>query len=112
MPLYDSEWEKGKCGFKLIQYMSLAKPVVASPVGANIGIVIHGENGYLAKNTDEWRSYLAMLIRDRTLREQMGKRSHELVESKFSFDEASRLWLSIVLRDENSISTFKQAITC
>ena len=35
MPLTDSDWERGKCGYKLIQYMACGLPVVASAVGAN-----------------------------------------------------------------------------
>ena len=47
MPLPDSPWERGKCGFKLIQYMAAGLPVVASPVGVNDRIVSPGV-GYLA----------------------------------------------------------------
>src|SRR5258707_10561823 len=34
MPLPDLPWERGKCGYKLIQYMASGLPVVASPIGA------------------------------------------------------------------------------
>ena len=47
MPLEDSPWECGKCGYKLIQYMACGLPVVASPVGVNRQIVEHGANGFL-----------------------------------------------------------------
>ena len=48
MPLPDDPWTRGKCGFKLIQYMASGLPTIASPVGVNTELVKHGETGYLA----------------------------------------------------------------
>jgi len=72
MPLGDSEWEKGKCGFKLIQYMGLGVPVVASPVGVNCTIVNSGENGFVANDISQWIFSLEALITDSDLRHQLG----------------------------------------
>ena len=72
MPLLDSPWERGKCGYKLIQYMACGLPVVASPVGVNCEIVSNGENGYLAGTDRAWVDALGMLLRDSMLRQQMG----------------------------------------
>ena len=58
MPLSDNSWEKGKCGFKIIQYFACGIPVVASPVGANNQIVEHGKNGFLANTKEEWIEYI------------------------------------------------------
>lgn len=54
MPLTNNNWDKGKCGFKIIQYLASKIPVVASPVGVNSNIIQHGVNGYLASTKDEW----------------------------------------------------------
>ena len=54
MPLPDQHWERGKCGFKIIQYMASKIPVIASPVGVNSTIIKEGVNGYLASTTSDW----------------------------------------------------------
>jgi glycosyltransferase involved in cell wall biosynthesis len=62
MPLTDSPWERGKCGYKLIQYMACGIPVIASPIGVNQEIVLPGKNGFLAKTEKDWKQYLEKLI--------------------------------------------------
>lgn len=84
MPLTDSLWERGKCGFKLIQYMGCALPVVASPVGINCKIVTDDINGYLAKTEDEWFNALYKLITNRKKRIMLGRQGRDLVESEYS----------------------------
>jgi len=73
MPLKDDAWSKGKCGFKLIQYMSCKKPVIASPVGVNTIIVDEGVNGFLASTDEEWYSAFEQLYNDETLRHVMAE---------------------------------------
>lgn len=84
MPLSDTPWERGKCGYKLIQYMACGKPVVASPVGVNNEIVHHGVNGYLANTESEWCVALDELCRDAVLRERMGAEGRTIMEQKYS----------------------------
>ena len=84
MPLSDSPWARGKCGYKLIQYMACGLPVVASPVGVNADIVEHGVNGFLATTDDEWRQALTTLLRDPDLRQQMGAAGRRKVEAEYS----------------------------
>ena len=92
MPLPDDPYERGKCGYKLIQYMACGKPVVASPVGVNAEIVRHGDNGFLATTVDEWIDALSRLIADSELRSCMGQEGRALVESDYSLQvQAPRL---------------------
>jgi len=84
MPLPDSPWERGKCGFKLIQYMSCNIPVIGSPVGVNREIIINGVNGFQANSTDEWIKYIRLLKDDRDLGLKMGKMGRKLIEDKYS----------------------------
>lgn len=60
MPLKNTEFNKGKCGFKLIQYLNMKKPVIASDVGINSKIV--GNNGFIAYNEDDWREKMEKLL--------------------------------------------------
>jgi glycosyltransferase involved in cell wall biosynthesis len=84
MPLPDEPWERGKCGFKLIQYMACSLPVVASPVGVNNDIVEHGYNGYLASGRADWAHFLSLLLENDKLRYEMGKRGREKAEREYS----------------------------
>jgi glycosyltransferase involved in cell wall biosynthesis len=84
MPLLDTDWERGKCGYKLIQYMAVGLPIVASPIGINEEIIVHGQNGYLATSTDEWTDYLETLIQNSALGTDMGKIGRKIVEDKYS----------------------------
>lgn len=86
MPLFDNEFERAKGGFKLFQYMSAGKPVLASPVGINKDIVLPGENGFLCKSEKEWYTSFCDLMDDEILREKMGKRGRELMLEKYGLD--------------------------
>lgn len=92
MPLPDEPWERGKCGYKLIQYMATELPVVASPVGVNTEIVQDGVNGYLARSEDDWEDRLEKLIVDRDLRARLGSAGRARVEETYSLQaQAPRL---------------------
>ncbi|MFU8865536.1 MAG: glycosyltransferase family 4 protein [Rhodobacterales bacterium] len=84
MPLPDTPWARGKCGYKLIQYMACGIPVVASPVGVNSDIVEHGVNGFLARTDAEWRDAVETLLSDPDLRMRMGAAGRRKVEERYS----------------------------
>lgn len=78
MPLSDDEWCRGKCAFKLIQYMAYGKPVVASNVGANKAAITEGVNGFLVNSEQEWIESLDRLVSDKALRQRMGVESRRI----------------------------------
>ena len=84
MPLLDDPFERGKCGYKLVQYMACGLPVVASPVGVNCQLIEHGVNGFLAETTEEWEDALRILIADKELRQRMGLAGRKKVEEHFT----------------------------
>ncbi len=96
MPLIDDEFERGKCGLKLIQYMAAGLPVVTSPVGENPVIVQHGVNGFLATTEQQWLERLGALIRDAKLRESMGRRGRQIAEQGYSLQYGLQCWQKIL----------------
>lgn len=99
MPLPDDEWVRGKCGLKLLQYMSMAIPSVASRLGANSEIVEEGRDGFLASGLEEWTEKLSSLIEDAPLRKKMGEEARAKVLEKYSLQRMAPR-LARVLKDE------------
>lgn len=92
MPLPDGPWERGKCGYKLIQYMAAGKAVVASPVGVNVEIVQGWQCGELANDPTQWNDALSGLLMDPARRRALGQRGRQAVEMHYSLQaQAPRL---------------------
>lgn len=101
MPLSDSPWERGKCGYKLIQYMGCGLPVVASPVGVNRDVVLEGESGFLAQEPTDWVDRLGRLLADAQLRHTMGQRGRQRVEQDYCVQQVAPRLIRL-LRDAGS----------
>jgi len=87
MPLFaDEAWDRYKCGLKLIQYMAVGLPAVASPVGVNAEIVVPGENGYLAASDADWTETLGRLAESSGLRRELGARARQTVAAEYSIE--------------------------
>lgn len=97
MPLTDTVWSRGKCAYKLIQYMAVGLPVVASPVGMNREVVQNGVNGFLAETADEWMAALRQLADDPDLRRRMGEAGRCMVAERYCLASAQPI-LAAALR--------------
>ena len=86
MPLKDSHFNRGKCGFKLIQYGGIGIPSVASDVGFNNKVIDNEKTGFLVGNEREWIDCLSKLIDDSNLRKKMGEDAYEKVSNAYSID--------------------------
>lgn len=95
MPLKEDIWSEGKCGFKLIQYMALGIPAVASPVGVNKTIIEHGVNGYLCQTDEEWIACLTELLQDEQKRITFGERGRKKIEQEYSVAANTANFLSL-----------------
>lgn len=95
MPLTDDPWAKGKCGLKALQYMAMAIPTVASPVGVNTAIIDHGVTGYLCETPEAWLMHLRKLILEVDLRRQLGDAGRRKVVANYSTVSNRSTFLSL-----------------
>lgn len=86
MPLTDDKWSRGKCSFKMLQYMAAGLPVVVSPVGMNESVLQKGRCGFAAITPDEWYTALELLYKDRSLQMELGQKGRKIVEQFYNAD--------------------------
>lgn len=95
MPLMKTEWTRGKCALKALQYMACGIPCVATPYGAVRDIIRHEENGLFADSDEEWRLALYRL-QDPELRRKLGAAGRATVEQQFSLKSAAPRMFSLL----------------
>ena len=95
MPLTDDPWSRGKCGFKLLQYMAVGIPAVCSPVGVNKEIVIDGINGFWADSEYEWIDRVGNLIQNHQLRTEFGIQARKTVIERYSIEVNSKKMIDL-----------------
>jgi glycosyltransferase involved in cell wall biosynthesis len=84
LPLPLTEWTPHKFYLKLVQYMALGIPPVATPLGANTSVITDGENGFFARDEREWITTLERLIEDPELRERVGAQAAADAKSRYT----------------------------
>lgn len=84
MPLEDSPWARGKCSFKMLQYMACGLPVVVSPVGMNADVLKMGQIGHAAASKEDWVTGLLQLVEDDAARARMGGNGRRIAVTEFS----------------------------
>lgn len=97
MPMPDTQWSRGKCGFKLLTYLACGLPAVASPYGMNRE-VIGGGGAFAAETVDDWTELLLMLLRDPAQARFCGVAGRANVESSYSTVQLAPV-LAAALRD-------------
>ena len=96
MPLWDSVWTRGKCGYKILQYMGVGTPVVASDVGVNSQIITHGENGFIARTQDDWVERISELLSNVDVRRRLGGNGRKLVERCYSHTDFIKSYVNLL----------------
>src|SRR5262249_13055226 len=86
MPLPDTEWCRGKCAFKAIQYMASGVAAVASPVGITPDIIQNDVNGLLASSTEQWFEALKLLVDHADVRVLLSQAARRTIEASYSLE--------------------------
>jgi len=85
MPLLDTEWNRGKCAFKAIEYMACGVVPIVSPIGENVFLVQDGENGFLAKTAEDWTEKIKNLYENKECLQLVGRKAQLTIKNNYSF---------------------------
>lgn len=94
MPLEQNEYNKGKCGFKLIQYVNMKKPIVGTPIGVNSEIL--AGNGITANSEQEWEEAIEKLLYNREIYNKCVEHIEYDLFKKYNFDNSANQLIDIL----------------
>jgi glycosyltransferase involved in cell wall biosynthesis len=97
-PLPDDPWTRGKCGLKLLLYMSLGLPAVASRVGVHPEILRDGAAGRLAGSAEEFVAAVDALLADGHERRRVGAAARAEVQARYSLDAVAPKLAELLVR--------------
>jgi L-malate glycosyltransferase len=95
-PIHMDEWSLGKGGLKMMQYMAIGVPGVATNYGTAQHIIDHGSNGYLVSKDHEWVDVLKLLIDNEKLRSKIGAQAFHDLKKNYSYNAVKDLYLKIL----------------
>lgn len=96
MPLTPGDWERGKCAFKLLQYLAAGVPAVASPVGMNVEVMGKKEVGFLADDGKAWEEAIVDLLTDEAGAQKLARNARQLVEADYCLTVISAKWRKVL----------------
>lgn len=95
-PVPDELYERGKSGYKLLQYAAAGTPFVASPVGVNRRILQEHDMPAPENETDWVEAILELLGRPSSARAALGRQAREVTRTHYSYDAWLLRWLEAV----------------
>lgn len=83
-PMPEGDWERGKCGLKLLLYMALGLPAVASASGVHPTLLDGGACGLLVSDDAATEAALDRLLGDAAERARLGQAARAAFEARWS----------------------------
>lgn len=96
MPLEDTKVTRGKCGFKLIQYMGLGIVSVASAITINKEIIDDKISGFLIDSDKNWETVLIEVIRSQKNFVEISKSARKKIIEQYSFQANTQKYLDFI----------------
>lgn len=96
MPLDNTREDKGKCGFKLIQYMGLGIVSIANAVTVNEEIIDDGENGFLVSPESNWSRELLEVVKARGEFQKIGDAARTKIFENYSFSANTNKYIKFI----------------
>jgi glycosyltransferase involved in cell wall biosynthesis len=93
---------QGKSELKIFEAAFLNIPTIASPTASYSSIIIDGQNGFLARNSDEWRTLILKLIDDKDLRLKVGEEARRTIAARFSINHTVNEALAVIVGAKNN----------
>jgi glycosyltransferase involved in cell wall biosynthesis len=84
MPLRDDDWTRGKCSYKMLQYMACGIPVIVSPVGMNKEVLEKGTVGKSAQSHFEWYEAFSFYHENESIAKSHGRAGRNVIEQYYS----------------------------
>lgn len=98
MPLRDDRAGRGKCGYKLLQYMACGIVGVASAVTTNTEILEDGVNGFLVSAEEGWPCAIERVVASRELFPAIGRKGRDTVAARYTFDANEPMYAQFIDR--------------
>lgn len=87
MPLADNSFTRGKCSYKILQYMACGKAVIASPVGSNVHILKASNSGIAATDDESWLNALIKLKEETAFHTAAAENGPRFIETNYSVNK-------------------------
>jgi glycosyltransferase involved in cell wall biosynthesis len=96
MPLRDSQYEKGKCAYKLLEYGAAGLPFVGSPVGVNASI-LEGADAPAPQSLDDWVDAVGACLSAAAEDRRDQARRQAIIIGRFTYEHWADAWREAVL---------------
>ena len=103
MPLLNTNRDKGKAGFKLIQYMGMGVVSVASAITVNKSIIENGVSGFLVDTDQSWQDVLIKVIESRCRFDEIGFNACIKVLRNYSFTANQNIYISFLKKTNKNL---------